>query len=65
MLVINDILGTSERTFRHARRYMDFHGSASAAVRKYMEEVEKGEFPGDEQTAHIDGEELERLKKKL
>jgi 3-methyl-2-oxobutanoate hydroxymethyltransferase len=62
VLVINDILGTSERTFKHAKRYMDFHGSASAAVRKYSVEVEKGKFPGDGHAAHIDGEELEKLK---
>lgn len=65
VLVISDILGTSERTFRHAKRYMDYHGSASAAVRKYAEEVEKGEFPGVEHASHIDGDELEKLKRIL
>jgi 3-methyl-2-oxobutanoate hydroxymethyltransferase len=65
VLVINDILGTSERAFKHAKKFMDFYGLASAAVRKYAEEVEKGGFPGDEHAAHIDTEELEKLNRIL
>jgi 3-methyl-2-oxobutanoate hydroxymethyltransferase len=65
VLVINDILGTSERTFRHAKKYMDYHGLVSAAIGKYAEEVEKGEFPGEEHSSHIDEEELKKLKRLL
>jgi 3-methyl-2-oxobutanoate hydroxymethyltransferase len=65
VLVINDILGTSERMFKHAKRYMDFYGSASAAVRSYSEEVETGKFPGVEHASSIDGEELEKFKNLL
>lgn len=62
VLVINDILGTSERTFRHARKYMDFHALALAAVAKYSGDVGKGVFPGPEHAGHIDGEEIEKLR---
>jgi 3-methyl-2-oxobutanoate hydroxymethyltransferase len=65
VLVVNDILGTSERAFSHAKRYMDFYGLASKAVQAYSEEVLRGRFPGSGHAAHIDGQVLAALKMSL
>ena len=65
VLVVNDILGTSERTFKHAKRYMDFHTLVSAAIKNYSDDVENRVFPGPEHSAHCDEQELEKLKSLL
>lgn len=54
VLVVNDILGFGEKTYRHAKRYMDFRTEASAAIRNYCSEVRSRIFPGEVNSAHID-----------
>ena len=50
VLVINDLLGlTSGYVPRHVKAYADLKSTISGAVRQFCEEVQAGQFPGDEQ----------------
>ena len=62
ILVINDVLGISGRTFKHARAFLDFRTRALESLRTYVAEVEKGGFPAEENVHHSDPDELEKLK---
>jgi len=53
VLVINDLLGVMEKSFRHARKFLDFHALALQAVRAYTSEVERGAFPEEENLHHL------------
>jgi len=61
ILVINDVLGISGRTFKHARAFLDFRTQALSSLRTYAAEVEKGGFPAEENVHHIDPIELKKL----
>ncbi|MCU0609594.1 MAG: 3-methyl-2-oxobutanoate hydroxymethyltransferase [Chitinispirillaceae bacterium] len=61
VLVVNDLLGMTNKTFRHAQRFMDFHRLAAAAVRAYADAVTSGTFPAEEQVHHIAPGELGKL----
>jgi 3-methyl-2-oxobutanoate hydroxymethyltransferase len=61
VLVVNDILGYGEKTFKHAKRYMDFRAEASAAIQSYCSEVRSRTFPGESNSAHIDESEMWHL----
>ena len=61
VLVINDVLGIGERSFRHARAFMDYRAKALDALRVYTAAVEKGAFPAEEHVHHIDQQELKKL----
>jgi len=65
VLVINDILGTDERTFTHAKKYMDFNSLAFNAVEKFSRDVAKRKFPGAGNSASIDKGELGKLMRTL
>lgn len=52
--VFHDMLGMSERTPRHAKRYADIGEAVTAAVASYAEEVRAGAFPGAEQSTPMD-----------
>lgn len=43
--VLHDVLGLSERTFRHAKPYLDGRSLVSGALRAYAEEVRSAAFP--------------------
>lgn len=43
--VLHDVLGLSERTFRHAKPYLDGRGLILQALRDYTDEVRAGAFP--------------------
>ncbi|HEX2956379.1 MAG TPA: 3-methyl-2-oxobutanoate hydroxymethyltransferase [Chitinispirillaceae bacterium] len=60
VLVVNDILGYGEKTFRHAKKYMDFRSEASGAIRNYCSEVRSRFFPGEANCVHIDESEMKR-----
>lgn len=62
VLVINDVLGISERNFRHACAFMDYRVQALEALRAYAAAVEKGVFPAEQHVHHIGPEELKKLK---
>lgn len=54
VLVVNDILGTDERTFRHAKKFMDYRNLVLQAITGYKTEVEKRSFPAEENFQHVD-----------
>jgi len=45
--VLHDVLGLSERVFRHAKPFMDGRGEVQKALKQYTDEVRKGSFPGE------------------
>ncbi len=48
VLVLHDMLGLFTRFVpKYVRRYADLHDASLAAIRRFKEEVEKGEFPGE------------------
>lgn len=58
VLVFHDVLGMSGsgRTPKFVRRYADLESSAVEAVRRFFEDVQKGEFPSDEESYHLSEE---------
>ncbi len=50
VIVINDLLGLSERAPKFTKQYLDLRKEISGAVNRYKNEVEQGKFPGPEQT---------------
>lgn len=61
VLVINDILGISAKTYMHARKFLDFHTLALKAIKTYSAEIKKGNFPAEKHLHHINQEELKQL----
>jgi len=56
--VITDLLGFSDYSPRHARRYADLRATILAAVGAYAADVAAGTFPGPEQTVRMDDDVL-------
>jgi 3-methyl-2-oxobutanoate hydroxymethyltransferase len=52
--VVTDLLGWSDFTPRHAKRYADLRTTVLDAARSYAAEVADGSFPGPEQTTRMD-----------
>ena len=52
--VVNDILGMTERVFRHTRPWMAWRGLARAAIASYAAAVREGAFPEDGNVTHMD-----------
>jgi 3-methyl-2-oxobutanoate hydroxymethyltransferase len=48
VLVVNDLLGLSQKTFKHARRFANLQETMYEAFKDYMDAVRSREFPGDE-----------------
>lgn len=48
ILVLHDMLGLSEKKFKFVKRYADLLTIIKKAVKEYLEEVKKGEFPKEE-----------------
>lgn len=46
--VIHDVLGLSERTFRHAKAFVDGRGLLEKGLQNYSQSVRDGSFPGEE-----------------
>jgi 3-methyl-2-oxobutanoate hydroxymethyltransferase len=61
VLVVNDILGYGVRTFKHARRFMDFRTLALGALGNYCDEVRSRKFPSEVNFVHIDPLEMQKL----
>ena len=64
VLVINDILGLGP-PLKHAQRYQDYDHLTFEAISQYIYDVENGEFPRDENVAHIATDKLARVQKWL
>lgn len=58
VLVFHDVLGLTGGTKppKFVRRYADLETAAVAAVRTFFEDVQKGDFPGDDETYHMSEE---------
>lgn len=52
VLVINDLLGLSERCFTFTKAYTNFRQQAIEAVSAYVREVQQSEFPSDSHSFH-------------
>lgn len=61
VLIVADMLGSSPRQFRHAKRYADFHAQALEAFRSYVIEVRDRSFPDEAHVRHMKEEERGRL----
>jgi len=62
VLVINDILGLSEKTFRHARSFINLRELTCKALQAYRAAVETRGFPEEKNVHHMNPEEFSRLK---
>ena len=63
--VINDILGLSDFTPKHAKQYANLTDIIAKAVGAYREEIKAGQFPTKENSYIIDSSVLEQLKAKI
>lgn len=50
VLVVNDMLGLTDRTARFVKRYAELGEATVQAMRAYADDVEQGTFPGPEHT---------------
>lgn len=60
--IINDLLGMTSRKLIHVKEYENYKESTYEAVRKYKEEVENLLFPQENNTRHMDVNELSKIK---
>lgn len=58
VLVITDVLGFSEKNFRHNRRYEEFGRLVRAAAKAYVRDVHEKTFPGEDNIVHMDKDQL-------
>ena len=62
VLVSHDLLGLFERfTPKFVRRYANLHAEMARAFSEYIQDVEKGDFPGPEHTIDMPEEEWQAL----
>ena len=63
VLVVHDMLGLFDRfTPKFAKRYVNLSEAILKAFDSYIQEVEKGTFPTDQHSFHIDEKELGKLR---
>jgi 3-methyl-2-oxobutanoate hydroxymethyltransferase len=63
--VVNDILGVTERPFRHTKRFAAWRDVAGSALREFVEAVKARRFPAAEHAAHLPPEVSEALRDDL
>lgn len=63
--VFHDLLGISEESFRHVKRYAEVGQVIRTALTAYAEEVRRGAFPGEAQSRHMSEDEREELHRRL
>jgi 3-methyl-2-oxobutanoate hydroxymethyltransferase len=61
VLVINDMLGLSTKTFKHSKRYANLAETIEQAVRTYHDEVKSGKFPSEEHGFKMKEDVLQKL----
>lgn len=59
--VVNDVLGMSQRVFRHAKRFANIGQDMRAAVQQYAREVSDGTFPTKEHAATLPSDVLAQV----
>ncbi len=47
VLVINDLLGLTERKLKFCRRYLEMRREIAGAIQRFIEDVKKGDFPSE------------------
>jgi len=63
VLVVHDMLGLFDRfTPKFAKKYVNLSEIIMKALEAYREDVQKGEFPTDQHSFHIDEKELSKIK---
>ncbi len=65
VLIALDMLGTNTFELRHSRKFEEFARRGTRAIRKYVDEVVAGHFPGPENVRHLSKTEAERFKTQL
>jgi 3-methyl-2-oxobutanoate hydroxymethyltransferase len=60
--VFHDLLGISDFTPRHAKRYAEIGAAIESAVSAYAADVRSGAFPGEEQCVRMDPQQLAELR---
>lgn len=63
--VFHDLLGMSDFTPRHAKRYAEIGTAMTQAVAAYAADVRAGEFPGEGQLTHADEDVVAELEREL
>jgi 3-methyl-2-oxobutanoate hydroxymethyltransferase len=65
VLVLHDMLGIYEDIRpKFVRRYAELAGQISSAVSGYAKDVKEGKFPGEQNTFHMNPDELEKFRSK-
>jgi 3-methyl-2-oxobutanoate hydroxymethyltransferase len=65
VLVLHDLLGIYEDIKpKFVRRYAELAGPILDAVSNYTQDVKAGKFPGEQNTFHMNPEELEKLRRR-
>ena len=55
VLVVDEVIGLSERTAPFSKRFGDVRGEMKGAIDDYVDAVESGAFPAEEHSHHEDG----------
>jgi 3-methyl-2-oxobutanoate hydroxymethyltransferase len=61
VLIINDLLGINERTFKHVPKYINLQEIIINIVKKYQNEIDLEIFPGKENINIIKNEEYQKV----
>lgn len=65
VLVAPDVLGASGFELRHSRKYEEFRSRATQAMRAYVEDVRKGQFPQATNARHLPEAEAAKLAQRI
>lgn len=63
--VIYDLIGISEKIYKHAKKYTDISTSFTDAISSYIEEVQNGNFPTEKNSAKVPNETMQEVYAKL
>ena len=65
VLIVNDLVGLSERKMRLAKAYEDWRTRLAEIFATYRREVEEGTFPAEENSLHMEADKAAQLTKLL
>ncbi|KMQ52159.1 3-methyl-2-oxobutanoate hydroxymethyltransferase [Chitinispirillum alkaliphilum] len=65
VLVIGDLLGMTQRVFKHAKPYASVRNDTITGIKNYITETKQRQFPGNENCTHLTATELEEVRKLL
>jgi 3-methyl-2-oxobutanoate hydroxymethyltransferase len=61
VLIIYDLLGISERKFKHSPEYINIREQMIKTIHRYQNEINEGSFPNEGQTNKIDDSEFDKI----